>query len=226
MTEELKLIMGSIAVLEVWLALVILSLGLLVRDFLTSNSHIGSMMKAVWLLTVMYSGPLGLALYYYAGRKEIARDSIWRKGVRSVSHCYSGCGAGEVTGVLIASGIFSMTRMGITILTFVLAYLFGFGMTLGPQLQAGVPFRQALIDTVYSDTLTIAVMEAVAISIDLWLSANAVITQPIFWSSLVLSLTVGLAAAYPVNVWLVARGVKAGMGDPRNTESATHVHSH
>ena len=42
--------------------------------------------------------------------------------------------------------------------------------------------------------------------------------------SLILSLTVGLAAAYPVNVLLVHFGVKEGMGDPRDTSGGGHDH--
>ena len=37
----------------------------------------------------------------------------------------------------------------------------------------------------------------------------------IFWSSLIVSLTAGLVAAYPVNVLLIRFGVKEGMMDPR-----------
>jgi len=58
-------------------------------------------------------------------------------------------------------------------------------------------------------------MELVAIGVDLWLAGNATIGEPLFWSSLVVSLTAGLVAAYPVNVLLIALGVKEGMHSPR-----------
>lgn len=183
-------------------------------------------MKVVWFLTVAYSGPIGLWLYYVSGRKQIKRDSIWRKGVRSVAHCYSGCGAGEITGVIIAAGLLTLHNTGIAIVTFLFAYVFGYALTFGPLLQAGETVKQALIDTVYSETLTIAVMEVTAISIDIWLSAKATIDQPLFWGALVFSLTIGLIAAYPVNVLLIRLGVKGGMGDPRDTSSSGHTHSH
>jgi hypothetical protein len=181
-------------------------------------------MQAVWFMTVLYSGPIGLWLYYLSGRKQIRHDSIWRKGVRSVAHCYSGCGAGEITGVFIAAGLLAMGNTAISIITFIFAYIFGYGMTLGPLLQSGVPLKKALLDTFYADTATIAVMEITAISLDLWLAANARIDEPLFWGSLVLSLTVGLAAAYPVNVLLVFFGIKEGMGDPRDTSGHAHQH--
>ncbi|MGD8642156.1 MAG: DUF4396 domain-containing protein [Gammaproteobacteria bacterium] len=223
--ENIRAILGNEWVLTVWLAIMAVCVVILVRDFRTSNSHIDSLMKAVWFMTVVYSGPVGLWLYYVSGRKQIKQDTIWRKGVRSVAHCYSGCGAGEITGVFIAAGLLALGNTGIAIITFSLAYIFGYGMTFGPLVQAGVPVKRALLDTFYSDTLTIAVMEITAISLDIWLAARATMDQPLFWGSLILSLSIGLLAAYPVNVLLVYFGVKEGMGDPRDT-SGSHSHAH
>lgn len=219
-------LLSSSWLLAVWLLLVMVMVALLVRDLRTNNRHIDSLMKAVWLLTVLYSGPVGLWLYYVSGRRQIRNDSIWRKGVRSVAHCYSGCGAGEITGVFVAGLLLLNSNTNIAIITFVFAYIFGYGMTLGPLLQAGVALKQALIDTFYADTLTIAVMEITAISIDLWLATNASMHEPLFWNSLIVSLTAGLVAAYPVNVLLVHYGVKHGMGDPRDTSATGHAHAH
>lgn len=224
--DHIRALLGNGWLLSAWLLLVLLALAWLLWDFRRHNSHIDSLMKAVWFLTVVYSGPIGLWLYHVSGRRQIARDSVWRKGVRSVAHCYSGCGAGEITGVFIAAGLLALDNTSIAVVTFTLAYIFGYGMTLGPLLQAGVPLKQALIDTFYADTLTIAVMEITAISLDLWLSARATMDQPLFWGSLVLSLSIGLLAAYPVNVLLVHFGVKGGMGDPRDTSSDKHAHAH
>lgn len=223
--QVLRDTLSSQYVLAFWLVIVVISLGVLVRDFSRYNNHIDSLMKLVWFLTVLYSGPVGLWLYYVSGRKQIRRDSLWRKGVRSVAHCYSGCGAGEITGIIIAAGILALENTAISVITFVFAYVFGYGLTFGPLVQAGMPVKQALIDTFYSDTLTIAVMEVTAISLDIWLSADATMQEPLFWGALIFSLSIGLLAAYPVNVLLVYAGVKGGMGDPRDTESG-HTHAH
>jgi hypothetical protein len=211
--------------LVAWLPPVLAATAWLVYDLRRSNEHIAPLMKAVWVLTVLYSGPLGLWIYHFAGRRQIRRDSLWRKGFRSVAHCYSGCGAGEITGVLIAAGVLALSNTGIALVTFAFAYVFGYAMTFGPLVQAGTPVRRALIDTFYSDTATIAVMEISAIGLDLWLAAEATVGEVLFWSSLIVSLTVGLVVAYPVNVLLVKLGVKSGMADPRDTEAA-HGHGH
>lgn len=224
--DRLRELLSNDSVLVLWVTLALVCSSVLIYDLRRHNPQIGSLMKAVWLLTVLYSGPLGLLIYYYAGRRQISRDSLWRKGFRSVAHCYSGCGAGEITGVFLAAGLLSLGNAGTAQITFAFAYLFGYGMTLGPLLQAGTPLKQAMIDTFYSDTATIAVMEISAISIDLWLAASATMADILFWTSLILSLTAGLLVAYPVNVALVHMGVKSGMANPRENTAGASGHRH
>ena len=163
----------------------------------------------------MYSGPLGLCGYYYSGRKQIARDSLWRRGFRSVAHCYSGCGAGEIVGVIITVGLLSLGNWWVAGVTFALAYVAGYALTVGPLMEEGVGLKDAMRDAFYSETASITVMEIVAIGTDLWLSQGATMGQALFWSSLVFSLSMGLIAAYPVNVLLIRLGVKEGMHSPR-----------
>jgi hypothetical protein len=213
--QTLKAILTSPAFLIVWGVLVVISVAILIRDLRRNNPEIAGLMKLVWIFTVVYSGPAGLAVYYYSGRKQIARDSVWRRGFRSTAHCYSGCGAGEIAGVFIAGGLLSLGNWWIAGITFALAYVAGFAMTVGPLIQEGVPFRRAMWDAFYSESASITVMEIVAIGVDLWLAGGATMGDPLFWSSLVFSLTAGLIAAYPVNVLLVRFGVKEGMHDPR-----------
>lgn len=203
--------------LGVWGVFVFCALATLVADLLLKNEALGSLMKVVWVFTVLYSGPLGLAIYYYAGRTQIRHDSVWRRGFRSVSHCYSGCGAGEITGVVIAFGLLSLGNLYVALTTFAFAYVFGYTMTVSPLMQEGVPFEEAMRDAFYTETPSITVMEIVAIGTDLWLAGEAVMTDVLFWSALVFSLSLGLLAAYPVNVLLIHFGVKEGMMNPAET---------
>lgn len=214
--ETIRAFITDPTVLTIWAVLVIGCLGVVVWDIRTNNAALGSLMKYVWGLTVLYSGPLGLAVYWWSGRTQIPRDSIWRRGCRSVAHCYSGCGAGEATGLVIAVGILALQNsLVVAAITFAFAYTFGYALTVGPLMQDGVPFWEAMKDAFITETASITVMEIVAISADLVLAGDAGLTDPLFWASLSVSLTLGLAAAYPVNVLLIRYGVKEGMMDPR-----------
>ena len=56
----------------------------------------------------------------------------------SVSHCYSGCGAVEIVGMLITVGLLALAPWTVAITTFVLAYLFGYALTAEPLIQEGM----------------------------------------------------------------------------------------
>ena len=220
MIELLKAILTKPAFLISWGILVAISVGILVYDLKKNNPEIVGLMKFVWGFTVVYSGPIGLLIYWKTGRKQISADTLWRRGWRSTAHCYSGCGGGEIAGVAIAAGIFALGNWWVAGITFFLAYVAGFAMTAGPLMQEGVGFNQAMKDAFYSETASITVMEIVAIGVDLYLAGESTMGDTLFWSSLVFSLTLGLFAAWPVNVLLVKFGVKEGMHDPR--EMANH----
>ena len=207
--------LSSPVLLAGWLALSLVCLAILLRDFRRANPEIGRLMKVVWALTVLYSGPVGLAVYWGSGRRQIARDSIWRRGWRSTAHCYSGCGMGEIVGLVLAVGIIGLGTWPTALVTFGFAFTFGLALTIGPLMADGMAAGAATRDALVSETASIVAMETVAIGTDIWLSGGAGWGEVRFWSALLVSLTLGLAAAWPVNVALVAFGVKEGMHDPR-----------
>lgn len=215
MIDAIRSLIDSWWVIGSWAAVVALCLIVVAVDMARRNPEIMALMKAVWLLTVAYSGPIGLTVYWTTGRKQIHHDSLWKRGWRSVSHCYSGCGIGEIAGITITAGILALPNLWVAVVTFTLAYVFGYALTVGPLMQDGVPLRTALRDALTAETASIFVMEVVAIGVDLLLAPQAGFTDPTFWGSLFISLSCGLLAAWPVNVLLIHYGIKEGMHDPR-----------
>lgn len=208
-------ILSSPITLAIWAILVIASVGVLWWDIKKQNQVLPSMMKFVWTVTVIYSGPIGLAIYWWSGRTQISTDSFWRRGSRSTSHCYSGCGLGEIVGITLAQGILAFDTLWVVLITFGFAYLFGYVLNIGPLMQEGVSFGEATKDAILSETPSITVMEIAAIGTDLLLAGSAGIGSVLFWMALAFSLSVGFIAAYPVNAGLITLGVKEGMMDPR-----------
>ena len=93
-------------------------------------------------------------------------------------------------------------------LAIALAFFFGYSLTLGPVLRAGVPFRRALPLALASDTASITVMEITDNAFILIVpgAIEAGLAQALFWWSLGVSLIIAFAFALPLNRWLIARG--------------------
>ncbi len=216
----IKPILASWWTLGIWATLNLVSLGVLWWDLRERNQNLPSMMKFVWSLVIAYSGPVGLAVYWYSGRTQMDEDSLWKQGFRSTSHCYSGCGIGEVIGITAATIILSFPVLWVVVVTFALAYLFGFGFTIGPLMQEGVGFGEAVKDALWSETPSITIMEIAAIGTDLLLAGGTGWTNPLFWTALFFSLTIGFIFAYPVNALLIIFGVKEGMGNPAEMDGS------
>lgn len=211
----MKPILSDPFVMGIWSLLVIVSVSTLLWDIRRRNQALPSLMKGVWTLVVLYSGPFGLAVYWYSGRTQISHDSLWRRGFRSTAHCYSGCGAGEVIGFALLAGLLALqSTLIVTLGTFTLAYIFGYALTVGPLMQEGVGFREAMFDALYSETPSITIMEIAAIGTDLLIASQAKIGDLLFWGALAFSLSVGFLFAFPVNALLVHFGVKEGMMNP------------
>lgn len=89
-----------------------------------------------------------------------------------------------------------------------LAFFFGYLLTIGPVLRAGVPPRRALSLAFASDTASIAVMEIVDNGFILLVpgAIDAELGDALFWWSLGVSLVIAFIFAFPLNRWLIARG--------------------
>jgi uncharacterized protein DUF4396 len=94
-----------------------------------------------------------------------------------------------------------------TILAIILAFVFGYGLTLRPLVGSGIPFRQAMPMAFAADTASITVMEIVDNAIVLAIpgAMAAGLLDGLFWGSLAVSLVMAGAVARPVNRWLIAR---------------------
>ena len=94
------------------------------------------------------------------------------------------------------------------LLAVVLAFIFGYGLTLRPLLAGGMAFAQAAKLALAADTLSITVMEIVDNAIILAIpgAMDAGLLSLLFWGSLAFALAVAFVAAFPLNLWLIRRG--------------------
>jgi hypothetical protein len=131
-----------------------------------------------------------------------------RVALDATIHCLTGCGIGEVLGLAGGTAL-GLGNAATLVLGIVLAYAFGYGLTLVPLVQAGMPLLRASGITFAAETLSITTMEVVdnLVVVAIPGAMDAGLADVLFWASLAVSLALAFVAAFPVNRWLIARGL-------------------
>lgn len=134
-------------------------------------------------------------------------DRSWRTARNATLHCLTGCAIGEVLGMIIGTSLGWSTTMTV-VLSVALAFLFGYSLTVGPVLRAGMTFRAAVSVALAADTVSITVMEIVdnAIMVAIPGAMEAGALDWWFWASLAVAFAVAFVVTVPVNKWLIDRG--------------------
>jgi hypothetical protein len=136
-----------------------------------------------------------------------AAPSLNRSAFAATWHCLTGCAIGEVLGLVIATALGWGNFASIAIAV-VLAFFFGYALTLRPLVTGGVPLRHAARIALAADTVSITVMEIVDNGFVLLVpgAMAAGLSDSLFWWSLAVSLFIAFWVAFPVNRALIARG--------------------
>lgn len=125
----------------------------------------------------------------------------------ATGHCLIGCGIGEVLGMVITNAPHRKAGYSIVV-SVILAFGFGYALTIWSLLRSGVPLRKSLRIALASDTVSITSMEITDNLVLLLVPAALVapISAPMFWIGLAVSLGVAFVVTVPVNRWLIVRG--------------------
>jgi hypothetical protein len=134
-------------------------------------------------------------------------NALTRSAIQATLHCLTGCAIGEVLGMVLATAFGWSNALSVAA-SIALAFVFGYGLTLGPILRAGVEMRRAARLTLASDTVSIATMELVDNAFILLVpgAIAAGLADSLFWWSLIASLVIAFVLTVPVNRWLISRG--------------------
>jgi hypothetical protein len=132
----------------------------------------------------------------------------WRDAAYATLHCLTGCAIGEVLGMILATALGWGNGATIAI-SILLAFVFGYALTTRGLLHGGLTLRAALPVAFAADSLSILTMEIMDNTTVLVIpgAMAAGLTSLLFWGSLALSLGVAFLAAWPVNRWLMNRGM-------------------
>jgi uncharacterized protein DUF4396 len=208
-----------------WFILTGLSVAYVAWDSFTRNPEL-TVMKYGWVLVTLYTGPVGAAFYVLSCKEpgafqhETFIKPLWKQALGSTIHCL----AGDATGIIFAAALTASLGLAMSI-DLACEYLLGFGFGLF-VFQA--LFMRDMLGGSYLAALRRSFMPE-------WLSMNAVMagmapvmvavmshdmramdaTSIYFWGVMSLATLAGAIIGYPVNVWLVAVGLKHGMGTVR-----------
>ena len=94
------------------------------------------------------------------------------------------------------------------VLAIVLAFFFGYSLTVWPVLRAGLSFRQATGVALVADSVSIAIMEAVDNGFVLLVpgAIDAELQDAKFWWSIALGFLIAFGPAWWANRQLISRG--------------------
>jgi len=142
-----------------------------------------------------------------AQARHEANSSLSRTAWSATLHCLTGCAIGEVLGMVIGTAL-GWGNLETIALAVVLAFLFGYALTMRPLLASGMPLARAARLALAADTASIAIMEIVDNAVMLVIpgAMDAPLDSLLFWGSLAAALAIAAVAAFPVNRWLIARG--------------------
>lgn len=147
-----------------------------------------------------------------------AQASLNRTAWSATLHCLTGCAIGEVLGMVIGTAL-AWGNVQTIVLSVVLAFFFGYSLTIRPLLASGMALAAAARIALIADTASITVMEVVDNAVMLVVpgAMGATLSSPLFWGMLAVSLGLAALAAFPVNRWLIARG---------RGHAVVHAHHH
>ena len=207
--------------LLLWFILTGLSLIVLIYD-LQTNTPTQWVMKLAWILIVLYTGPIGLVIFFLSCRQPIAGthdqfiEAHWKQSVGSMMHCV----AGDATGIILAAIV--TFHLGLPngldlIIEYVTAFVMGLLIfqALFMKSMMGGNYFQAIKKTIFSETVSmnmvmVGMIPVMAIMRGTILGGGDP-KGPIFWGISSVATLAGIITAYPMNSWLVGSGLKHGM---------------
>jgi len=205
-----------------WLMLALASTAWVAWDQFVRNPE-PSVMRWGFILITLYGGPLALLVYVLAdkeprpGTHERFVQPLWKQGIGSTVHCI----AGDSTGIILAAVITASLGLpmwldliveyatGFAFGLFVFQALFMKNMMGGSYLQN---VRRSFVPEFISMNFMMAAMAPTMSLLMMGRDMRAMDPlQLLFWGVMSLGVVVGFVAAYPANVWMVAKGIKHGL---------------
>jgi hypothetical protein len=221
------------------LALAIVCAAVIAIDIARGRRQKMGVMNLVWPLTALYGGPLALWVYLKIGRapsREEARSvgegqgpssdhhqgrPFWQSVGIGALHCGSGCTLGDVCAewfvFFVPITLLGHRLYGAWLIDYALAFAFGIAFQyFSIKPMRGLSPREGLKSALKADTLSLSAWQVgmygwMAIVTFAIFDRELEKTDPVFWFMMQIAMLAGFVTAYPVNWWLLRRGIKERM---------------
>lgn len=208
-----------------WFVLTGVSVLFITYDLLFRTPEM-KVMKLGWILVALYTGPVAFVVYWLScrepspGMHETFVAPLWKQSVGSTIHCL----AGDATGVIVSAIIVMSLRLPMTadvVIESIAGFAFGLFVfqALFMRNMLGGSYWNAVRATVLAEWLSMnAVMAGMIPVMTILMSRDMKAMEPTslhFWGVMSGATLAGALLAIPVNVWLVAKKLKHGMGTER-----------
>jgi hypothetical protein len=192
-------------------------------------------MEVVWPVTGLYFGPLAVIVYRRygrpasdhwlaeRGRTEPPAKPGWATTATGISHCGAGCTLGDIIaeftifglGLTLAGQALFAEYVGDYVLAVVLGLAFQY-FAIAPM--RGLSVRKGVIAAAKADILSLSAFE---IGLFGWMALMAFVLfpaphrispdTPVYWFLMQIGMIIGFFTAWPVNTWLIRKGIKEPM---------------
>ncbi len=212
----------------------ILSAIIILIDIMRGNKQHMMIMNFVWPITGLYAGPLALIAYFTIGKKsthkrymqkqanrKMPEKPFWQSVITGALHCGSGCTLGDIGAesllLFFPVVLFGSSLYGAWLVDFVFAFIIGIIFqyyAIKPMKKASS--KEALKAAVKADTLSLTAWQVgmyggMAIATFIVFKHHLSATTYLFWFVMQFAMMLGFITAYPVNWWLIKRGIKETM---------------
>ncbi len=177
-------------------------------------------MAIVWPVTALWAGPWTLAAWRRLGRCN--PEKTFAEAVAlAASHCGAGCTLGDLAAEWIHFAapfrVGGVAMFGAWTIDYALAFAFGIAFqyfTIAPMRH--LPPGHGLVQAVKADSLSLTAWQIgmygfMALMRFGVFGREIPASDPVFWFLMQIAMGCGFLTAYPVNWWLVKKGIKERM---------------
>lgn len=128
---------------------------------------------------------------------------------KATLHCLAGCGIGDIVGVIIGT-ILGISYYERVVTGLILGFVFGFLLGVLPLLKHGMTLKQAARIVLTTEVFSILAMETAEAITEILFPGmrRAGLAHIRYWLGLSTALIAGFVVAFPVNWFLVRRGIR------------------